>query len=150
LFKHILLCCDGSPSGQAVLKRGADLGVLLRAHVHLLAMGPPRGCDPVFVAAVPGTVCVAEDPYGLHALLTKPVEWLKARGVEVDGQIASGYTVDEIVTHAKRLAVDLIVLGRYPQASGGSWWSGKRSSPLTERANCCVLIAVDSTADSVD
>jgi nucleotide-binding universal stress UspA family protein len=137
LFKRILLCYDGSPSSRAVLQRGADLGVLLSAHVHLLVMAPPAHSDPMLLAAALGTVCVADDPYDLRVLLTEPVEWLRARGVEATGQIASGNMIDEIVIHAMRFAVDLIVLGHYPQASGGSWWSSERSGSLAERAHCC-------------
>ena len=43
------------------------------------------------------------------------------------------------------LPVDLIVVGIYPKAAGGRWWSGPDRQSLAERVNCAVFIAVDDT-----
>jgi nucleotide-binding universal stress UspA family protein len=148
MFRRILLCYDGAWGSRAVLQRGADLGVLLDAHIHVLAMTAPAPSNPVLLAAAMGTVCVADGPDDLRALLNEPIDWLRAHGVEATGQVAHDGTVEQIASYAKRLGVDLIVLRRYPPASGGSWWSSERSGSLAERASCCVMVAVDETTAS--
>jgi nucleotide-binding universal stress UspA family protein len=80
-------------------------------------------------------------------MLAESVEWLKARGVGADGYVARGHTIDQIAAYTKRLGIDLIVLGHYPQPSGGFWWSGTQRVSLAERANCCVFVAVDNPGD---
>ncbi len=62
-----------------------------------------------------------------------------------EGYLASGDTLDQIVAHAKRLEIDLIVLGHYPQPAGGFWGSNSRQrASLTERVGCCVFVAVSA------
>ena len=146
MFKHILLCYDGSESSRRALKRGADLAMLVGARVHLLATVAPGRGDPALMAAAMGTMCVVDDPGGLRAALDESLGWLKSHGIEADGHITSGNAIDQILLYSKKLAVDLIVLGHYPQPSGGFWWSNQHRVSLAERANCCVLVAMDPVA----
>jgi len=145
LFKHILLCYDGTESSWRALRRGAELAAFAGARVHLLATVAPGRSDPTLLAAAMGTVCLSGDPCGLRRLLDESLEWLQARGIEADGHITTGDPFDQILLHAKKLGVDLIVLGHYPLRAGGFWWSGASSRrSLSECANCCVLVAVDA------
>lgn len=43
------------------------------------------------------------------------------------------------------LNVDLIVVGHYPQPTGGFWWSGSQRVSLAEKAKCCVFVAVNAS-----
>jgi hypothetical protein len=70
--------------------------------------------------------------------------WLKARGVGAQGYLATGDHIDQIIAFSKKLATDLIVVGHYPQPSGGFWWSGAKRASLAERSHCCVFVAVTS------
>jgi len=148
MFKRVLLCYDGSEAGRRALKRGAELAVLLGAQVHVLSIIPSGVANAAVDAGVVGYACLAEDSRGYRALLNESLEWLKARGVMSEGYLASGDTLDQIVAYAKRLAIDLIVLGHYPQPAGGYWWSSPRQrSSLAERVDCCIFVAV--SAESV-
>jgi nucleotide-binding universal stress UspA family protein len=77
-------------------------------------------------------------------LLEKSIEWLRDRGVSAQGYLVKGNTLEQIVNHAKRLAVDLIVVGNYPRPTGGRWWSGSERQSLAERVNCAIFIAIDA------
>jgi nucleotide-binding universal stress UspA family protein len=144
MFKRVLLCYDGSQAGRRALKRGAELAVLLGSHVHVLSIVPSNIANAAVDAGVAGYACLVEDA-GYRKLLDESLEWLRARGVKCEGYLASGDTIDQIVAHAKRLAVDLIVLGHYPQPAGGFWWSNPRQrATLTERVGCCVFVAVSA------
>ena len=145
MFKRVLLCHDGTSAGRRALRRGAELAIELKAHVDILAIVPDGVTDPAVIAAAAGSSCfVEESSVGLAQVLRESIQRLKDRGVMAEGHMATGDTVDQITAYAKRLAIDLIVLGHYPQSSGGFWWwRGSPNVPLAERTNCCVLVAVD-------
>ena len=145
MFKRVLLCYDGSQAGRRALKRGAELAILLGAQVHVLSIIPSGIANAAIDAGAVGYPCLVEDSGEYRKLLNESLEWLKARGVMCDGYLASGDTLDQIVAYAKRLAIDLIVLGHYPQTAGGYWWSGPRQrASLAERVGCCVFVAVSA------
>jgi nucleotide-binding universal stress UspA family protein len=143
MFKRVLLCYDGSAAGRRALRRGADLSIFLSAQVHVLCIIPAGALDPVLAAGAAGTPCIVNEDHGYRGMLEESVNWLKARGLAAEGHLTSGDTVDRILEYAGKLDVDLIVLGYYPRASGGYWWSSSSRATLAERARCCILVAVD-------
>jgi nucleotide-binding universal stress UspA family protein len=146
MFKRVLLCYDGSAAGRRALRRGAELAILVNAHVHVLSIKPTGAADPVVAAGVAGTPYLVGNDDGGRRSLDESLQWLRARGVTAEGYLTAGNTFDEIVKFTKRLGTDLIVLGHYPQPSGGFWWGSGRGS-LAERSNCCVFVAVDAPGD---
>ncbi len=148
MFKRVLLCYDGSEAGRRALKRGAELAILLGAKVHVLSIIPTGIADAALIAGATGHACLVDESHGYRRLLDQSLEWLKQRGVDAEGYLATGNTLDQIVASAKRLAIDLIVLGHYPQPAGGFWWSGPQQRvSLAERAGCCVFVAVSAEND---
>lgn len=143
MFKRVLLCYDGSAVGRRALKRGAELAILVGAQVYVLSIIPGGAAAPVVVAGATGHACLVDEEGGYRKLLDESIEWLKTRGVDAEGYLATGNTIEQIIAFARRLAIDLIVLGHYPQASGGFWWGSPHRASLAERANCCVFVAVD-------
>jgi nucleotide-binding universal stress UspA family protein len=144
MFKRVLLCYDGSESGRRALKRGAELAILLGAHVDVLSIVPDGVADAAVLAGAMGQACIVDDARGYRRLLDGSIEWLRARGVEAEGYLASGNTIEQIVAYANRLSIDLVVLGHYPQPSGGFWWSGPQRATLAERLSCCLFVAVSA------
>jgi nucleotide-binding universal stress UspA family protein len=142
MFKRVLLCYDGSAAGRRALRRGADLAIFLNAQVHVLSIIPAGSLDPVLVAGAAGHACIVDEDHGYRKLLDDSVEWLKSRGVNAEGHLTSGNTIDRILEYSGKLAIDLIVLGYYPKPSG-LWWSSSQKTTLAERARCCILVAVD-------
>jgi nucleotide-binding universal stress UspA family protein len=149
MFKRVLLCYDGSEAGRRALRRGAELAIQLGAEVHVLSIVPETVANAAVIAGALGEACVVEGSRGYRQLLEESLQWLSRRGVTAEGYLAAGNTVDQIVTFAKRLAIDLIVLGHYPQPKGGFWWSNaQQRGSLTERAGCCVFVAVSGPEDA--
>jgi|SRR5580658_7393805 nucleotide-binding universal stress UspA family protein len=142
MFKRVLICHDGSDAGLRALKRGAALATLLKPKVHVLSFYSSSYSDAVMAASAVGQHCVIDLESEHRDSLQHCVDWLKARGIEAEGHLAHGNTINEIVEHARRLSVDLIVIGHYPRAGGGRWWSGRDRVALAERVNCSVFIAV--------
>jgi nucleotide-binding universal stress UspA family protein len=147
MFKRVLLCYDGTEVGRRALKRGAELAILVGAQVYVLSIVPSGVADAAVAAGAAGHACLVDEPRGYRKLLEESIELLKARGVSAEGYLASGNTIEQIIAFSRRLAIDLIVLGHYPQPAGGFWWGSSQRASLAERANCCVFVAVN-TADS--
>jgi nucleotide-binding universal stress UspA family protein len=143
MFKRVLLCYDGTEVGRRALKRGAELAILVGAHVYVLSIVPAGVAEAAVAAGATGHACLVDEPASYRKLLDESIDLLKARGVTAEGYLASGNTIEQIVAFSRRLTIDLIVLGHYPQPSGGFWWGQQRAS-LAERANCCVLVAVNT------
>jgi nucleotide-binding universal stress UspA family protein len=145
MFKRVLLCYDGSTVGRRALKRGAELGLLLGAEIHVLSIIPSTAPNSALVAGALGHVCLVNDENDHRRLLVESLDWLKARGVvDPRGYLVTGNTIDQIAAHAKKLQIDLIVLSHYPQPAGGFWWTGPQRESLAERTNCCIFVAVNA------
>jgi nucleotide-binding universal stress UspA family protein len=142
MFKRVVLCYDGSDVARKALKRGADLALLVKADVLVLAVISPDVADPAIVAASVGSVCLVNYESAYRDSLRESVSWLEAQGASARGWLAKGDIIDTIVTHAEQFAADLVVVGHYPKTPRSRWWSGSERASLAERLNCCVLIAV--------
>jgi nucleotide-binding universal stress UspA family protein len=148
MFKRVLLCYDGTEAGRRALRRGAELAILLSAEVSVLSIVPTGGANAAVVAGAAGHACIVDEASEVRRLLNESVDWLKARGVSAQGFLASGDYIDQIIVFATRLASDLIVLGHYPQPTGGFWWSGNKRASLADRSKCCVFVAVNAADES--
>jgi nucleotide-binding universal stress UspA family protein len=141
MFKRVLICYNGSGTGRVALKQGADLAVLVGSEIHLLSILP--SLDPAVVAAAAGYLCLIDEEDAAQTLLSDAVTRLRARGISTEGYVERGATIDVIVAYAKRLAIELVVVGHYPQPSRGRWWSGTDRAALADRIDCSVFIAVE-------
>jgi nucleotide-binding universal stress UspA family protein len=144
MFKRVLLCYDGTEVGRRALRRGAELAILVRAQVYVLSIIPAGVTGATVAAGAAGQACLIDEAGSYRKVLDESLEWLRARGVSAEGYLASGNIIEQIVAFSRRLASDLIVLGHYPQPSGGLWWGSPQRVSLAERANCCVFVAVNT------
>ncbi len=144
MFKRVMLCYDGTVVGRRALRRGAELAIALHAEVHVLSIAPEGPADPAVAAGAAGHACLIDPADAQRKLLEESLDWLRARGVAATGHLSHGHITDQIVAHAQSLAIDLIVLGHYPQPTGGYWWTSGQRGSLAERAHCCILVAVDA------
>jgi nucleotide-binding universal stress UspA family protein len=142
MFERVLLCYDDSPLGRKALRRGAELAVILKTQVFVLCVVPATAPNATMVAAAAGTVCLVDPDAAYRESLAESLEALHALGLEGEGHLARGDTIDVIAAFARQLEVDLIVVGHYPTPTG-RWWSGSQRAALAERVTCSGLIATD-------
>ena len=147
MFKRVLLCYDGTEAGRRALRRGAELAILLGAHVSVLSIATDDLGNAAVLAGAAGQACIVDEPAHYHKLLSESVDWLKARGVSAEGHATNGDYLEQIVAFAARLNADLIVLGHYPRPTGGSWWSASKRTSLADRVKCCIFVAVNAADD---
>lgn len=145
MFKRVLLCHDGSSAGRMALKRGAELAIHLRAHVDVLLIVSPAASHAAITAASVGQPCITGGDGDSRRSLEESVAKLRGRGVEADGHLAEGNTIQVIAEYARKLGTDLIVVGHYPQPKGGRWWSGADRNSLAECVKCSVMIVQDDS-----
>jgi nucleotide-binding universal stress UspA family protein len=137
MFECILVCYDGTARCRSALERAAELATLSGASVHLLGLTPPSYSNAALLATALGTVWLAESPYDERALISEPLQWLRAREVVATGKLAPSSDWEYVLAHARTIAADLIVLARYPQGLGSFWWpTGRRPG---DRTHCCIL-----------
>jgi nucleotide-binding universal stress UspA family protein len=148
MFKRVLLCYDGTEAGRRALRRGAELAILLGAHVSVLSIVTDGVGNAAVLAGAAGQACIVDEPAQYRKLLSESIDWLKSRGVSADGHLTSGDYLDQIIAYSSRLNVDLIVLGHYPRPTGGSWWSASRRTTLADRVKCCIFVAVNAAEDA--
>jgi nucleotide-binding universal stress UspA family protein len=143
MFNRMLLCYGESPLGRKALRRGAELAAVLKTQVFVLCVVPATAPSASVVAAAAGTVCLVDPEAAYRESLAESIELVHAMGLEGEGHLARGDTIDVIAAFARQLAIDLVVVGHYPTSTGGRWWSGSQRAALAERVNCSVLIATD-------
>jgi nucleotide-binding universal stress UspA family protein len=146
MFKTILLCYDGSREGRAVLKDGAELARRFHAAVHLLAVIRPNA-GAVAAEAVLGEGAYTEVQRAADEILREGIAKLDASGLSAHGHVVMGDPVAEIVTAARRVGADLIVLGHRQRGRLQRWWQGSVGSSLLEQAPCDILVAIEAEPD---
>ena len=144
MFKRVLLCYDGTEAGRRALRRGAELAILVGAHVSVLSIVTDGVANAAVLAGAAGQACIVDEPAQYRKLLAESIDWLKARDVRAEGYLTSGDYIDQIIAFSDRLKIDLIVLGHYPRPTGGSWWSASKRVSLADRVKCCIFVAVNA------
>jgi nucleotide-binding universal stress UspA family protein len=140
MYRNILLCYDGTEHGRNALKEGAELALATNAHTHLLAILRSSGADLADESS--GPTHLHEEQQAAMRILREGVEWLKARNLDAQGQLVFGDPVSHIATCARKLGVDLIVVGHRHRSRLARWWSEDEDATLMEQAPCSVLVAI--------
>ena len=143
VYKTIVLAYDGSESGQKALLDGQEIGQWSQAKLFLVAVMPP------LVPALGGEVWSydAESEQAerarYQAVLDAGIQRLRDAGLEVQGELVAGNSVDAIVKVATTVRAELIVVGHKHRDSWTErWWRGSVSKSLIEYAPCSVLVVI--------
>jgi len=140
MYHTVLLCYDGTPDGREALCEGAEIAKRFGAITHLLAIAPIIAGNEELPASKESLDANFSD---FEKVLQEGVENLHSAGVEATGHIAEGRPIEVIADYARRLGVDLIVLGHRRQGRRARWWRGSVGSSMVDLAPCSILVAVD-------
>lgn len=143
MYKRIVLAYDGSESGQRALLDCQEIGQWSRAQLFLVAVMAP------LMASISGEVWAYsptsedEEKASHQAVLDAGVNRLREAGLEVQGEVVMGNSVDEIVRVAKSVQADLIIVGhKHLESWAARWWRGSVSKSLIEFAPCSLLVVI--------
>jgi len=138
LYKKIVLAYDGSESGQRALLDCQEIGQWSQAKLYLVAV------MPLPVAMIAGEAWAynptpeGEEKARYQSVLALGVDRLRQAGLEVQGEVVTGHSVDEIVRVANTVQAELIVVGhKHLESWTARWWrGGSVSKSLIEFAPC--------------
>ena len=107
MMKKILLAYDGSDPAKKALATALDLAQKYAAELFVLTVAQP----PDFGEDVE-TEAIIENSRNYHQRTLKPVRHaVESSGVKAVFEVAVGHPAEQIIYHADRYQVDLIVLG---------------------------------------
>jgi nucleotide-binding universal stress UspA family protein len=145
MYKTIVLAYDGSESGQRALLDCQEIGQWSQARLHLVAVMPPPMPAMAVEAWTYSPESDAAERASYQAVLNSGLERLRNSGLEVQGELVVGNSVDEIVRVARRVQAQLIVVGhKHLESWTERWWRGSVSVSLIEYAPCSVLVVITS------
>jgi nucleotide-binding universal stress UspA family protein len=143
MYKRILLAYDGSAPGQQALLDCQEIGQWTRAELFLVAVMPTLATPIMAEGWAYETHADPADRAAYQAVLDSGVQRLAEAGLQAQGEVVTGHSVDEIVHCAHRIGADLIVVGHKHQDSWAArWWRGSVSKALIEHAPCSVLVVI--------
>ena len=139
---RILLATDGSEGGDLAASRAVELAQRTGSELHLVHVG----FAPAFLMGEPGTrgydrLLTEEIEDGARELLRKLAWRVKVAGGDLAGSHLRMGEVDlEIIACAKKLGVDLIVMGCRGRGGIRRAVGGSASDAVIRRAPCPVLV----------
>jgi nucleotide-binding universal stress UspA family protein len=142
MYKRILIAYDGSEAGQKSLLECLEVAQWGQSEFFLVAVRPPVA----LIAAEAGVYDAErekEDEGHYQGILADGMQQLSSSGYKVTGEVVVGDPVDQIVTFAKKIGADLIVVGhKHLEGWAARWWRGSLSKSLIEHAPCSVLVVI--------
>lgn len=136
MIKKILLAYDGSEPSRKALAAALDLTRKYEAELYVLTVAQP----PDFGEDVE-TEAIIENSRNYHQRMLTPVRHLVATsGVKAQFEVAVGHPAEQIIYHADRYQVDLIVLGHRGKSLFRRLLLGSVSKQVTQYADRTVLV----------
>jgi len=143
MYKRILLAYDGSESGQNALLDCRDVANWSRSELFLVAVMPPPAAFIGGEGGIYDAEREKEEEQAYREILDDGLKRLSESGNSPKGEVLVGDAVDEIVSYARKVGADLIVVGhRHLEGWARRWWRGSISKSLIEHAHCSVLVVI--------
>ncbi len=136
MIRKILLAYDGSEPAKKALATALDLARKYQAELYVLTIAQP----PDFGEEVE-TEAIIENSRSYHQRILAPVKHLvAASGVKAQFEVAVGHAAEQIIYHADRYKVDVIVLGHRGKSLFRRLLLGSVSKQVTQYADQSVLV----------
>jgi nucleotide-binding universal stress UspA family protein len=136
MIKKILLAYDGSEPAKKALDAALDLARKYQAELYVLTVAQP----PDFGEDVE-TKAIIENSRSWHQRALAPVRHAaETSGVKAVFEVAVGHPAEQIIYHADRHQVDLIVLGHRGKSLFRRLLLGSVSKQVVQYADRTVLV----------
>jgi nucleotide-binding universal stress UspA family protein len=140
-IKNILVAVDFGNDDQVLLDRASQMAEICKAKIWVVHIAAP---EPDFVGYEPGPQYVrdirATDLRTEHKSLKAYAENLMNAGIESDGLLIQGPTVNTILEEAQKLKIDLFVVGNHKHGFLHRLFNEDVAMELTKKSNIPVLI----------
>jgi nucleotide-binding universal stress UspA family protein len=140
-MKNILVALDFSESNIFLIREAEKLGKAFQSKLWLIHIASP---EPDFLGyeTGPKTVrhTVAERFRNEHRQLQSFAEELRQKVLDVVALLIQGATVQTLLEEAKKLEIDLIIIGSHGRTGFYKALMGSISEGILHKANCPVLV----------
>ncbi len=140
-MKNILISLDFKANYQKLIDKGIEIGEQFKAKVWLLHITAP---DPDFVGYGVGPQYIrdvrAEEMRVEHRQLQDISKAAQSRGIDSEGLLIQGPTVETILEEANKLNIDLIIIGRRDHGFFYRAIIGDTSSDVISESNIPILV----------
>jgi len=145
-WRSALVPLDGDPSHEQSIPVASELGRSCDFSLHLLVSVPTYASlsgtqatrSRFAPAATSELLEMAEEDASEY--LKRHVERLQELGREVTGEVARGDPAAAITDAARRLKIDLIVMGTHGRVGTSAFWSGSVAPAVFNRSRLPVLL----------
>lgn len=140
----MLIAYDGSADGHAALTEAADIAVLSKAEVTLLAVIDVNVDEAAAEAYASGTA-ITNQFEQTKAVLDQEMVRLRQRGITGSTVVAYGRPAEQIADKAREIGADIVVIGH---RSHGLWslWTDEAVGPHLLKELPCSLLVVPPKA----
>jgi nucleotide-binding universal stress UspA family protein len=142
-MKTIMMCGDGSPTGDAALSFAVELARQTGASLEVLAVKPP------FPVHSHGPLEEIEEIGGASCIAWRLAEQARAGGVEATPRVAHGVPAKAIARTARELDADLVVVGSRGLGSLRSLLRGSVSRDVVRHAKIPVTVVRSRRAEEL-
>lgn len=137
----LLVAVDCSESTEKVVNKAQEMAKTLSATLWIIHVAQP---EPDFVGYETGSQTerdyVAQRFRTEHSQIQEIAEILRNQGIETTALLIQGPTVETIIKEAKKLAVDMIIMGSHGRNPISELFLGSVSKGVISQSNCPILI----------
>jgi nucleotide-binding universal stress UspA family protein len=140
-MKNILVAVDLGESSKLLIDTAAELSKKFSAKVWVLHVAEP---EPDFVGYDVGPRYIrinrAKDLRKEHVFVQTYTDQLKAGGIDADGLLIAGATVEMILEEMKKLEIDFVIMGHHKHSLMYKIFTGSVDTALVNKSKVPVLI----------
>tara|TARA_R110002074_G_scaffold281033_1_gene452302 strand:- start:351 stop:833 length:483 start_codon:yes stop_codon:yes gene_type:complete len=140
-MKNILVTVDFDKSEELIIEKAYQMAKAFGSKLWLMHIAAP---DPDFVGYDVGPEYIRESRASElrkeHRLIQQYSEALKNRGVDTEGLLVQGATIEMIIEESKKLNVDLIIAGHHDHGFLYKAFVGSVSGEIIKKSKIPVLI----------
>ena len=139
-MKNILVTIELEDQSNIILEKATEIAAKFGAKVWLVHIAAP---EPDFIGYGTGPQYIrdtlAQDLREEHRTLQRYADDMKTKGVEAEGLLVQGNTIETIIKESEKLDVDLIVIGHHKHGFLYNLFMAGTDESLIEQSNIPVL-----------
>ncbi|MBL0310783.1 MAG: universal stress protein [Bacteroidetes bacterium] len=140
-MKNILVTIDFSEQESLLVDKALEIATAFKSKVWVLHIAAP---DPDFVGYGVGPQYIrdsrAEELRDEHRKLQEYASRFTAKGIEAEGLLIQGSTIEMVMAEAEKLNIDLIIVGRQEHGFLYKAFVGSVSAEIIKESKIPVLI----------
>jgi len=140
-MKNILVTFDFNKNEMLLIDKAFQLAESFNSKLWLMHIAAP---DPDFVGYEVGPQYIRDNRAAElrkeHKLLQEYTNTLKKKGVDSEGLLVQGATVEMIIEESKKLNIDLIIAGHHEHGFFYNAFVGSVSAQIIKKSKIPVLI----------